>query len=338
MRVLVTGASGFLGGTIAKQLIARGDEVIGAQRTHKASLEQSGVTQVLCDLGEQGALTQALHAHPDIDAVIHTAAKAGMWGAYDDYHRANVLGTQHVIDACRAHSIRTLVYTSTPSVTHQATTPVEGLSADQVPYACHVKAAYPHTKILAEQAALAAHDDDLKVVALRPRLIWGPGDPHLLPGMVARAKQGKLKLIGDGQNKIDTTYISNAADAHLAALDALQQNPNAACGGKAYFISNGEPWSIKDVLNGLLAAADAPLVTKHVPFWLGYAVGGLSEWVHRLGIKQGEPIMTRFLAEQLVTPHWYDMEPAKRDFGYQPRVSMNEGMQRLRQHLQETPP
>lgn len=338
MRVVVTGASGFLGGTIVKQLLERGDEVIGVQRKPNAKLTKLGIQQILCDLGEQGALTQALNTHPNIDAVIHTAAKAGMWGSYDDYHRANVLGTQHVIDACRAHNIPTLVYTSTPSVTHQATTPVEGLSAEQVPYACQVKAAYPHTKILAEQTALAAHGDGLHVVALRPRLIWGPGDPHLLPGMVARAKQGKLKLIGDGQNKIDTTYISNAADAHVAALDTLHQNPAAPCGGRAYFISNGEPWAIKDVLNGMLAAADAPLVTKHVPFWLGYAVGGLSEWVHRLGIKQGEPIMTRFLAEQLVTAHWYDMEPAKRDFGYQPNVSMDEGMARLRKHLQEQQP
>jgi nucleoside-diphosphate-sugar epimerase len=265
------------------------------------------------------------------DAVFHNAAKAGAWGSYDSYHQANVVGTQNVLDACRAHGIGKLVYTSTPSVTHRATHPVEGGTAETVPYGEHFQAHYATTKTIAEKAVLAANDASLATIALRPRLIWGPGDNQILPRLVERANAGRLRIVGDGGNKVDTTYIDNAAQAHLDAFDHLA--PGAACAGKAYFISNGEPWPMRDVLNGLLRAAGAPIVSKRLPFRVAYAVGVICEGLWLALPLKGEPPMTRFLAEQLSTSHWYSMAPATRDFAYVPKVTMAEGLERLRGSL-----
>jgi nucleoside-diphosphate-sugar epimerase len=259
--------------------------------------------------------------------VFHNAAKAGAWGSYDSYHAANVTGTDNVLHACRAHGIGRLVYTSTPSVTHRKTHPVEGGTADTVPYGEGFKAPYATTKTIAEKAVLAANDADLATIALRPRLIWGPGDQQILPRLVERAKAGRLRFVGGGHNRIDTTYIDNAAQAHFDAFAHLA--PGAACAGKAYFISNGEPMPTREIVNALLAAAGAPQVQASIPFGVAYAIGAACETLWPLLRLEGEPPMTRFLAEQLSTTHWYSMEPARRDFGYVPRVSITEGLRRL---------
>jgi nucleoside-diphosphate-sugar epimerase len=325
MKILVTGGGGFLGQALCRGLRERGHEVVSLSRNRYGALDALGVAQVQGDLAQYDAVLAAAHG---CDAVFHNAAKAGAWGSYGSYHRANVAGTQHVLDACRTHGIARLVYTSTPSVTHRATHPVEGGSADDVPYGEGLKASYAATKQIAEKLVLAANDAALATVALRPRLIWGPGDNHLLPRLAERARAGRLRLVGDGGNRIDTTYIDNAAQAHFDAFEHLA--PGAACAGRAYFISNGEPRTMRDTVNALLAAVDAPPVEKSLPFPLAYAVGALCEGLwHALPLR-GEPPITRFLAEQLATTHWYDMEPAGRDFGYVPRVSFDEGLQRLR--------
>ncbi|MEJ7747499.1 MAG: NAD-dependent epimerase/dehydratase family protein, partial [Luteimonas sp.] len=206
-----------------------------------------------------------------------------------------------------------------------------GGTADTVPYGEHFKAPYATTKKLAELAVLAANDANLATIALRPRLLWGPGDNQLLPRLVERAQTGRLRFVGDGNNHIDTTYIDNAAQAHFDAFEHLA--PNSACAGRAYFISNGEPKPVREIVNGLLQAAGAPQVEKTIPFGVAYAVGVVCEGLWTVLPLRGEPPMTRFLAEQLSTTHWYDMAPAKRDFGYVPRVSIAEGLQRLRASL-----
>jgi nucleoside-diphosphate-sugar epimerase len=326
MRILVTGGGGFLGQALCRRLRARGHEVVSFNRGHYPELEALGIRQVRGDLASRDAVLDAARG---CDAVFHNAAKAGAWSRDGrDFFDANVAGTQHVLDACREHRIARLVYTSTPSVTHRATCPVAGLGADDVPYGEGLKSPYAETKKIAEQRALAANDASLAVVALRPRLIWGPGDNQLLPRIVERARAGRLRLVGDGGNLVDTTYIDNAADAHLAAFDRLA--PGVACAGRAYFISNGEPRTMRDTLDALLDAAGAPRPTGTLPFRAAYAIGAACEGLWSLLPLRGEPPMTRFLAEQLVTTHWYDMGPARRDFGYVPQVSFDEGLERLR--------
>jgi nucleoside-diphosphate-sugar epimerase len=324
MNILVTGGGGFLGQALCRGLVERGYAVTSFNRGHYPPLDALGVRQLRGDLADRDAVVAAAQG---CEAIFHNAAKAGAWGSRDSYHRANVVGTDNVLAACRAHGIDRLVYTSTPSVTHRATHPVAGGTADEVPYGEHVKAPYASTKILAEKAVLAANGATLATVALRPRLIWGPGDAQLLPRLAQRARAGRLRLVGDGSNLIDTTYIDNAAQAHFDAFDHLA--PGAACAGRVYFISNGEPRPAREIINALLAAAGAPPVTKTLPFGVAYAIGAACEAAWTLLPLAGEPPLTRFLAEQLATTHWYDMAPATRDFGYVPRVTIAEGLARL---------
>ena len=325
MKILVTGGGGFLGQALCRGLRARGHEVVSFNRGRYEALDALGVAQIQGDLASRDAVVAAAAG---CEAVFHNAAKAGAWGSYRSYHLVNVVGTDNVLAACRAHRIGRLVYTSTPSVTHRATHPVEGGTADTVPYGEGFKAPYATTKKLAELAVLAANGATLATVALRPRLIWGVGDNQLLPRLVERANAGRLRFVGDGENRVDTTYIDNAAQAHFDAFEHLA--PGAPCAGRAYFISNGEPRTMRETINALLGAVGAPLVHKTIPFGVAYAAGVVCEslW-HALPLK-GEPPMTRFLAEQLATTHWYDMAPARRDFGYVPQVTFDEGLARLR--------
>lgn len=324
MNVLVTGGSGFLGLALCRALVKQGHQVSSYQRSFSPELEQLGVAQVLGALHDKDKVLAALQNQ---DAVIHNAAKASGWGSWDDFYQTNVLGTQNIIAGCLQFGIQKLVYTSTPSVVHQGRIAVAGGNELNTPYATDFSAYYPHTKMLAEKLLLAANGTQLATVALRPRLIWGPGDTQLLPRLVARAKAGKLRFIGSGENKMDCTYIDNVVQAHLRALEKC--TIGADCAGKAYFISNSEPKPIREIVNGLLSAADAPLVTRSISFSLAYSLGVLCEFFWRLLRLDGEPPMTRFLAEQLSTEHWYDCSAAQRDLAYQAEVSIAEGLKRL---------
>jgi nucleoside-diphosphate-sugar epimerase len=324
MKILVTGGGGFLGQGLCRALVERGHDVTSFQRTFYPALEKIAVRQTLGDLADADAVSNAFAGQ---DAIFHNAAKAGAWGSYRSYYDANVRGTENVLTACRAHGIDRLVYTSTPSVTHSGRTPVEGGNEIDTPYGSHFKAPYPATKTIAEKAVLAANGARLATVALRPRLIWGPGDNQLLPRLVDRAKAGRLRFIAGGHNRMDTTYIDNVVLAHLNAFDHLA--PGAACAGKAYFISNGEPMAAREIVNALLKATGTAAVDASIPYPVAYAAGAAMEAAWHLFPLKGEPPMTRFLAEQLSTAHWYDISAAKRDFGYVPAISIQEGLARL---------
>ncbi len=325
MKVLLTGGGGFLGSAIARRLRARGDEVHAIQRQHYPLLDELGVIQHQGDITNLAALGQAARG---CDAIVHTAAKAGVWGSYASYHQPNVVGTQCVLQTCREQGIKTLVYTSSPSVVFSGRDE-DGID-ESAPYPTRYLTAYPQTKAQAEQLVLAANDDKLATTALRPHLIWGPGDPHLVPRVLARARAGRLRLLGKISKRVDSTYVDNAALAHVLALDRLHEaGARAACAGKAYFISNGQPLPMADLLNRILAAGGLPPVTRTVPAGLAYAVGALLETLGQLTGRTEEPIMTRFVARQLSTAHWYDLSAARRDLGYQPEVSLDEGFARL---------
>ena len=323
MKVLVTGGAGFLGQALCRALQAEGHEVSSFQRSHSPALEAMGVRQLRGDLADADAVRAAFAGQ---EAIFHNAAKAGAWGSRESYFSANVTGTRNVLAAMRAHGIGRLVHTSTPSVAHRGREPVEGAD-ESTPLGEHFKAPYPESKLVAEREVLAANGAGLATVALRPRLIWGPGDTQLLPRLVERARAGRLRFVGGGHNRMDTTYIDNAAQAHVDAFKALA--PGAPCAGKAYFISNGEPRELRRIINDLLAAAGEPPVDKSLPYGVAYAAGAVLEAAWAALRLRGEPPMTRFLAEQLATPHWYDISAAARDFGYVPRVSMDEGLRRL---------
>ncbi len=326
MKALVTGGGGFLGLAIVRALVARGDTVRSFSRAHYPALQALGVEQQRGDIADAGAVSVAVQG---CDVVFHVAAKPGIWGAYEEYHLANVTGTANVIAACRAQGVRRLVYTSSPSVVFDGRD-MEGVD-ESVPYPAHYEAHYPHTKAQAERLVRAANDAHLATVSLRPHLIWGPGDNHLLPRMVARARAGQLRRIGSRPNLIDTVYVDNAADAHLLAADRLA--PGSAVAGKVYFISQGEPVPMWEMVNRLLQAAEAPPVTRAVPVWLALLLARGFEAAHRWLKKPGEPRLTRFVVREMSTAHWFDLTAARRDLAYVPRVSIAEGMTRLRASL-----
>jgi nucleoside-diphosphate-sugar epimerase len=323
MMALVTGGGGFLGRAIVERLIARGDAVRSLSRGDYPELAKLGVETIRADLTDADAVK---HACEGCNVVFHTAAKAGIWGRYYEYYEPNVHGTENVIDACRAAGVSRLIHTSSPSVVFGGG---DMENADEsAPYPERHHSHYSSTKAIAEQRILAANGGELRTLALRPHLIWGPRDNHIVPRLVARARAGKLRQIGDATNKVDSTYIDNAADAHLLAADALAKNPNAA--GRAYFISNGEPWPIWELINGIIAAAGLPPVKKRISHTAARTIGGVLELVHTVFRIKSEPQMTRFVADELATSHWFDISAARKELGYEPHVSIDEGLSRLR--------
>jgi nucleoside-diphosphate-sugar epimerase len=331
MRVLVTGCGGFLGSEIVRQLLARGDEVVGISRREYPNLVAQGMSHRQGDLTDPAFTATAI---AEVDAVIHTAAIAGVWGAWQTFYAINKLATDHVIAACRASGIKSLIFTSSPSVTfdrsHQ-----RGVD-ESAPYATRWLCHYPHTKALAEQAALAAHQPGtLHTCALRPHLIWGADDPHILPRMIDRARAGRLRIVGKGNNRVDTVHVVNAAGAHLDALDALQADPQQA-GGRAYFIAQAEPVDCWAWIGQICDFGGVDPPRKRISFPAAYAIGATLETLYRATGRHQEPPMTRFVAAQLSHDHYFDISAAKQRLGYRIRVSMDEGLQMLKQSWQVT--
>lgn len=322
MRALVTGAGGFLGRYIAEQLLERGDQVRAFSRGAYPELAERGAE---CIRGDIRDADQVAAACQGIDAVFHAAAIAGIWGKWQDFYEINTQGTEHVIAGCRRHDVGKLIYTSSPSVTFDGSDQVDQDETAPYPeqWLCH----YPHAKALAEQAVLAANGDSLRTCALRPHLIWGPRDSHLIPRLIARARSGKLRQVGDGTNLIDMVYVENAAEAHLQACDQLQAS--SPVGGRAYFITQGEPVNCWEWINRLLELAGLPPVTRSISFSAAWRIGSILESAHRVLGLTGEPRMTRFLAAQLARSHYFDIQRARNDFGYSPRISTEEGLRRL---------
>jgi len=325
--ILVTGGGGFLGKAIVRQLVDKGHRVSSFSRGTYPDLEAMGVHQHTGDIADAEAVRKAAKG---ADVVFHVAAKTGVWGLSEDFHRANVAGTQTVIDACRTCQVATLIHTSSPSVVFDGTD-MEGVD-ESVPYPEHYHAPYPQTKAIAERTVLAAADDQLRTVCLRPHLIWGPEDNHLVPRIIARANS--LRQVGDGSNRVDTIYIDNAAHAHVLAMEALEIN--SAIAGNVYFISDDAPIRLWEMVNRILDAGGKPPLKRNISPAAAYRIGSVMEWAYRTFNLAGEPKMTRFVARELATSHWFDISAAKRDLGYAAIVTIDEGMQRLKSWLAES--
>jgi nucleoside-diphosphate-sugar epimerase len=322
MKVLVTGGSSLIGAGVAAALIARGDEVVVQQRSRSETLGRLGVRQELGDIRD---LDVVLAAAAGCDAIVHLAAKVGVVGDWEDYRSINVDGTRNVLRTAQRRGVGRVVHVSSPSVAHGGE-PIVGGGADE-PVLGRRRAWYPESKAMAEIDALAAAGDELGVVAVRPHLVWGPGDTQLVGRIVERAATGRLALVGGGRALVDTTYVDNAVDALVAALDAVE--PGARCSGRAYVVSNDEPRMIRELVEGICHAAGVPFEPRTVSLRVGRSLVAVVERAWPLLRRDDEPPLTQFLAEQLGTTHWFDPRPARDDLGWTPVVSIDEGLSRL---------
>ena len=330
MSVLVTGGTGFLGRRIVERLLGEGRSVSVLARNPAPDLEARGVRVICASIDNAEVVHRACAG---METVFHVAAKVGVWGDYDSFFDANVLGTRAVLYGCRSHAVKKLVYTSTPSVVYNGRDLAN--ANESLPLTTDCPSPYPQTKALAEAEVLAANSPALRTLALRPHLIWGPGDPHLVPRVLKRARAGRLRIVGSGRNLVDMVYVENAVDAHLLAETALNaetaapRDPEKHASGRAYFITNGEPILLWDWINGLLVALGHPPLDKHISLRVASALGSICETVWgALGL-ESEPPMTRFVAAELAKDHWFDLSAARRHLRYEPRVTMAKGTANL---------
>lgn len=331
--VLVTGGTGFLGRRLVLRLHAAGRPVRVLARRPDPGLAALGIPVVTASLHDAAGLAAACAG---VETVFHVAARVGVWGPEAEFQRTNVEGTEALVAACRAQGVARLIHTSSPSVVYNGR---DLAGADEsLPLTTACPSPYPLTKAAAERLVLAAHGPALRTTALRPHLIWGEGDPHLVPRVLQRARAGRLRIVGSGRNRVDMVHVDNAVDAHLLAEAALAAGRGATAagrdpGGRAYFITNAEPVVLWDWINGLLRGLELPPVTRRVPLGVAWAAGVVAEAWWRAFRLAGEPPVTRFVAAELAKDHWFDPGAARRDLGYEPRLSMAAGTERLLAHL-----
>ena len=316
---LVTGGGGFVGKAVVRQLLQHNIAVRVIGRNRYPDLEEMGVTCYPLDITNADAL---IHATKGVDVVFHVAALAGIWGPWQDYYSTNVLGTENVINACRLNDVNALVYTSTPSVVFNRES-INGAD-ESLPYASDFLCSYAKSKVIAEKAVL--QNLSTPSCALRPHLIWGPSDPHLLPRLLLAGRKKQLKMVGDGTNVVDISYIDNVAHAHLLAAQNLTEEKTAT--GQAYFIGQGEPVNLWGWINEFFDLMGVEKVTKKISHGAAYTIGAGLEFIYKVTRQSGEPRMSRFLAEQLAKSHYFSHEKAERELGYVPIVTTKEGLRR----------
>ena len=309
MKVLVTGARSLLGADLVRRLLARGEHVTVLQR-RPAGL---GCAEVLADVADHDSVAAALQGH---EVVVHLAARVGVAGSWSEFLRSNVAGTRSVVDGSRAAGVRRMVHVSSPSVAH-AGDPLVGEGAGPAD-PDRARGHYARSKALAERVALAADGPDLAVLALRPHLVWGPGDTQLVGRIVTRARAGRLVLIGSGAALVDTTYLPNAVDALVAAIGAPAH-------GEPVVVSNGEPRPIAELVTRICAAAGVPGPRRHLPYGAAWTAGLLAEGVWDVLGRSDDPPITRFVAAQLATAHWFDQRRTREVLDWTPRVRLDDG-------------
>ena len=319
----MTGTGSLLLGGVASELLRRGDEVVCLQRRPAAFMGHQNAHEVLADICNADAVALAAKG---CDAIIHGAARVGVVGSQKEFYDTNVLGTENILRAAEQQSISRLVFVSTPSVAHTGASLV-GAPAGRAEIG-RSRSYYAESKAIAERTVLNARNSQLAVVAIRPHLVWGPGDTQLVGRIVERAKSGRLAVVGTGNALVDSTYIDNAISAHIAALDAL--HIGSACDGKAYVVSNREPRTVNELMRSMCESAGVPFEPRHLSLTLGIRLGALVERLWPL-MQSSEPPITRFIAEQLGTAHWFDQRVVHNDLKWAPSVTLDEGFKQLTQ-------
>lgn len=326
MNVLVTGGGGFMGMALIKRLISEGHKVTSFSRREYPLHWALGINSIQADIRDQEAIEKACKGR---DVVFHLAAKVGIWGPYDSYYSTNVTGTLNVIKACRKQGVSRIIFTSSSSVVFDGSD-LDGVD-ESFPYPEKHGSAYAATKAMAERLIIEANCDTLKTISLRPHLVWGPYDAHIIPGILKRASSGRLRRIGDKEHFIDTTYIDNMTDALLLAVEALNSKPEAA--GRNFFITNGEPARVWDFINSIIQIAGHEPVQKKIPEKVALLAAGIAEYLHKVFKVNTEPFMTRFAIKELCTNHWFDITSARKILGYNPRISYADGFKHLKDYL-----
>ncbi len=323
MNILVTGGAGFLGRYICRELKSKGHNVFSFSRNHYDHLDAIDVETKKGSLLNIPDLEYALE---DIDAVIHTAAIAGVWGKKEDFYNTNYVGTQNLVDACLKHKIKYFINTSSPSVVFGQE---DILGADEsIAYPKKYLTHYAHTKAMAEQYVMSKCSDNFFALSLRPHLIFGKDDPHIIPRLVESARANRLKVVGDGQNLVDVIHVENAAHAHVLALEELVQNKNIS--GNCYFIGQDEPVNLWNFINDILVLKGQEAVVDSISFPRAYKLGAFLEFVYKMiGIYKPEPPMTRFVATQLAKNHYFSHNKAKKDFGYKCTLGTKEALKTI---------
>lgn len=325
MHILVTGGGGFLGGYIIRELLKNPSYVVTNFSRHSYSeLEEMGVPTIKGDLRNFSDIDNALSK--GFDAVFHVASLAGVWGRYQDFYEINYIGTKNLLESAKQRGISKVIYTSTPSVVFNKEN-LLGVNEEQ-PYATNFLNAYAETKAMAEKLVLESNNNSTFLTcAIRPHLIWGPGDPHIFPRIIKKGRAGKLKIVGDGQNLVDIIYVENAAVAHVQAFEKLL--PGSQVCGQAYFIGQERPVNLWNFINDILTRLKIDPVIKSIDVNNAYRIGFFFEKFFKfLGVIRPEPPMTRFVALNLGKSHYFSHEKAKRDFGYSPKITIEEGLKR----------
>jgi len=328
MKVLVTGGGGFVGKALISALVKKNWEISSLSRSHYPELKNLGIDSIQGDICDKDKI---IHACKGKEVVFHVAAKVGLWGKYSDFYKTNVEGTKNIIEACLINKVKYLIFTSSASVVFGGND-IKG-GNESLPYPLKPESHYTATKALAEKLILQANCTSLKTISLRPHVVWGPGDNHIIPGILKRAKSGRLWQIGNNNHRVDTTYIDNFTDAQLNALDTLINKQIAE--GKAYFITNAEPIKVWDFINGLLDVFDFPPIEKKLSKKTALSIAGIIEGFNKIFTPQKEPFLTRFAVNEVSTSHWFDITNAKKDLSYKPRISIEEGLKRIKKESKE---
>jgi nucleoside-diphosphate-sugar epimerase len=322
VRAIVTGATGFIGGALARRLLADGHGVVALGRDAEkgAALREAGATFVPLDLIDAPGVADAFEGG---DVVFHCAALSSPWGRNEAFRLANVVATENVVAASLARGVRRLVHVSTPSIYFSGRDRLN--VAEDAPLPRTQTNAYAATKLLAEGVVdRAVADGGLSATTIRPRAVFGPGDNAILPRLVDALERGRLPLVGAADNLTDVTYVDNVVDALLLCADA----PDAFSGRK-YNVTNGEPMRMWDLVRELCERLDLRYPTRRLPAPVVRSAAAAMEAAYGTFAPDTEPLLTRYTAGVLSYSTTLDITAIRRDLGYEPRVSVAEGIDRF---------